>query len=46
MKRNSIPTARFEIFDNAQKARDYVNTLDYNVVVKADGLAAGKGVML
>lgn len=46
MKRNSIPTARFEIFDNAQKARDYVNTLDYNVVVKADGLAAGKGVIV
>jgi phosphoribosylamine--glycine ligase len=46
MKRNSIPTARFEIFDNAQKAQDYVNSLDYHVVVKADGLAAGKGVIV
>ena len=46
MKRNNIPTARFEIFDDAQKARDYVKSLDYNVVVKADGLAAGKGVIV
>ena len=46
MKRNDIPTARFEIFDDAQKAQDYVKSLDYNVVVKADGLAAGKGVIV
>ena len=46
MKRNDIPTARFEIFDDAQKAQDYVQSLDYNVVVKADGLAAGKGVIV
>jgi len=46
MKRNSIPTARFEIFEDAQKAQDYVKSLDYNVVVKADGLAAGKGVIV
>ena len=46
MKRNNIPTARFEIFDDAQKAQDYVKSLDYNVVVKADGLAAGKGVIV
>ena len=46
MKRNGIPTARFEIFDDAQKAQDYVKSLDYNVVVKADGLAAGKGVIV
>jgi len=46
MKRNDIPTARFEIFDDAKKAQDYVNSLDYNVVVKADGLAAGKGVIV
>jgi len=46
MKRNNIPTARFETFDDAQKARDYVKSLDYNVVVKADGLAAGKGVIV
>jgi phosphoribosylamine--glycine ligase len=46
MKRNNIPTARFEIFDDAQKAEDYVNSLEYDVVVKADGLAAGKGVIV
>ena len=46
MKRNGIPTARFEIFDDAQKAVDYVKSLDYHVVVKADGLAAGKGVIV
>ena len=46
MKRNNIPTARFEIFDDAQLAQDYVKSLDYNVVVKADGLAAGKGVIV
>lgn len=46
MKRNDIPTARFEIFDDAQKAQEYVKSLDYNVVVKADGLAAGKGVIV
>ena len=46
MKRNDIPTTRFEIFDNAQKAQDYVQSLDYKVVVKADGLAAGKGVIV
>ncbi len=46
MKRNEIPTARFEIFDDAQKAQEYVRSLDYNVVVKADGLAAGKGVIV
>ena len=46
MKRNDIPTTRFEIFDDAQKAQEYVKSLDYNVVVKADGLAAGKGVIV
>ncbi len=46
MKRNDIPSARYEIFDDAQKAQDYVESLDYNVVVKADGLAAGKGVIV
>ena len=46
MKRNDIPSARFEIFDDAKKAHEYVQSLDYNVVVKADGLAAGKGVIV
>ena len=46
MKRNQIPTARFEIFEDAKKAQDYVKSIDHNVVVKADGLAAGKGVIV
>ncbi len=46
MKRNGIPTARFEIFDDAAKAIEYVNSVDYSLVVKADGLAAGKGVIV
>jgi len=46
MQRNDIPSAQFEIFDDAQTAQDYVESLDYNVVVKADGLAAGKGVIV
>ncbi len=46
MKRNQIPTARFEIFDDPKKAEEHVLSLDYNVVVKADGLAAGKGVIV
>jgi len=46
MKRNDIPTAEFEIFDDPKKAEDHVLSLDYNVVVKADGLAGGKGVIV
>ena len=46
MKRNNIQTARFEIFEDSKKAEEYVKSLDYNVVVKADGLASGKGVIV
>lgn len=46
MQRNRIPTAGFEVFDDAKKALDYAGSLDCNVVVKADGLAAGKGVIV
>ena len=46
MKRNGIQTARFEIFEDPKKAEEYVKSLDYNVVVKADGLASGKGVIV
>lgn len=46
MKRNGIQTARFEIFKDSKKAEEYVKSLDYNVVVKADGLASGKGVIV
>ncbi len=46
MKRNDIPTAEFEIFDDPIKAGEYVNSVSNNLVVKADGLAAGKGVIV
>jgi phosphoribosylamine--glycine ligase len=46
MKRHGIPTAQFEIFDNYEAARTYLESLDPPVVVKADGLAAGKGALV
>ena len=46
MKRNGIPTAAFEVFDDPSKAKEYVNKIEHNVVIKADGLAAGKGVVV
>ena len=46
LKRNNIPTAAFEVFDDAVKAKEYVNQIEHNVVIKADGLAAGKGVIV
>ncbi len=46
MKRNNIPTASFEIFDDPKTAQDYVKSINHNVVIKADGLAAGKGVIV
>jgi len=46
MKRNNIPTAKFEIFDDAKKATEYVKSITHPVVIKADGLAAGKGVIV
>jgi len=46
MKRNNIPTAKFEIFDDAKKATEYVKSINHPVVIKADGLAAGKGVIV
>ncbi len=46
MKRNNIPTAKFEIFDDAKKATEYVKSIIHPVVIKADGLAAGKGVIV
>jgi len=46
LKRNNIPTATFEVFDDPIKAKEYVNKIGYNVVIKADGLAAGKGVIV
>src|SRR4030042_1667722 len=46
MKKYRIPTSLYEIFDDPKKARDYVRKQGAPIVVKADGLAAGKGVIL
>jgi len=46
LARHGIPTARFEIFDDAALARDYVQRRGAPIVIKADGLAAGKGVVV
>ncbi|UCG52409.1 MAG: phosphoribosylamine--glycine ligase [Candidatus Latescibacterota bacterium] len=46
MKRQAVPTADFEIFDDATKARSYIGSVDFPIVIKADGLAAGKGVIV
>ena len=46
MKRYGIPTARYEIFDDMAKALEYVKNCPIPTVVKADGLALGKGVII
>jgi len=46
MKRHNIPTARFNVFNDPVSAKKYVNSVEHDVVVKADGLAAGKGVIV
>ena len=44
MKKYNIPSAEFNVFDDADKAIDFLATAPMPIVVKADGLAAGKGV--
>jgi phosphoribosylamine---glycine ligase len=46
MQRHGIPTAEFATFTDAVAAHDYVNAKGAPIVVKADGLAAGKGVVV
>ncbi len=46
MKKYNIPTASFEIFDNPDDAIEYLKTAPIPTVVKADGLALGKGVII
>ncbi|MBG6079116.1 phosphoribosylamine--glycine ligase [Rubrivivax gelatinosus] len=46
MKRHAIPTARYESFTEAAAAHAYVDAQGAPIVVKADGLAAGKGVVV
>ena len=46
MKKYGIPTAAYETFDNAQDALKYLETAPMPTVLKADGLALGKGVLI
>ena len=46
MKKYNIPTAKFEVFDNADAAKNYIRSEGAPIVIKADGLAAGKGVIV
>ena len=46
MKKYDIPTAEYEVFDNAGSALSYLETAPIPTVVKADGLALGKGVII
>jgi phosphoribosylamine--glycine ligase len=46
LKKYNIPTADFEIFDNLELAKEYIDKKGTPLVIKADGLAAGKGVFV
>lgn len=46
MKKYGIPTAEYEVFDDPQKALAYLETAPIPTVIKADGLALGKGVII
>lgn len=46
MKKYNIPTAGYEVFEDADKAKAYLENCDYPIVLKADGLALGKGVLI
>lgn len=46
MDRHNIPTARFKNFTNVEEAREHILEVDYKIVLKADGIASGKGVLI
>ncbi|KAK4196156.1 phosphoribosylglycinamide synthetase [Triangularia verruculosa] len=46
MKKHNIPTAAYENFSDYEKASEYLKNVKHNVVLKATGLAAGKGVII
>ena len=46
MKKYNIPTAGYEVFDDAAEAMKYIETAEIPIVIKADGLALGKGVII
>ncbi len=46
MTRHNLPTAKYKEYTNIDKAIDDIDDFGYPVVIKADGLAAGKGVII
>ncbi|GAA0788255.1 phosphoribosylamine--glycine ligase [Hathewaya limosa] len=46
MRKYGVKTAEYKVFDNMEKALEYANNAPYPIVIKADGLAAGKGVVI
>lgn len=46
MKKYQIPTAEYEVFDTQEKALEYLTQKEFPIVIKADGLALGKGVLI
>jgi phosphoribosylamine--glycine ligase len=46
MKRHNLPTAKFETFNDFEKAKEYITKQSLPIVIKADGLALGKGVII
>ena len=46
MKKYGIPTAKYETFDSYDAAKEYVSKQEMPIVIKADGLALGKGVLI
>lgn len=46
MHEANVPTARWEVFQESEKAKDYIRKIGAPCVLKADGLAAGKGVII
>lgn len=46
MKQHNIPTGAYAVFDDYEAALGYLDRIEHQVVVKADGLAAGKGVLI
>lgn len=46
MKKHDIPTARYQNFTNVEDAKKHIEQVDYKIVLKADGIAAGKGVLI
>jgi phosphoribosylamine--glycine ligase len=46
MKKNGIPTAEYKVFDSSIEAINYIKSATFPLVIKADGLAAGKGVFI